>query len=532
MNGKLVAIVCLVLLFSVLVWSSVSSDDTSTSSIPYDLFYEYENLEFLGYLAGDYRAVEVNGDYAYAGCGGDFCVIDISDPYQTVQIASIATPPDKINQIAVKDQYVYATWMWDSDEEGGLLVIDISDPTKPDLVGAYKLPFDYDHQTRISDLDIIGYAYVSTEHLWDGIGGVFIIDISDPADPYQAGFIDAIPEWSDESVIETVIQGNQATLLYGTEHVYGHEHGFVIYDISNPLVPVEISRTSQLAMNGRDMAIRKNIAHVPNGAPFKGDTTIGGFDTYDLSDPWNIHPLVEYNQCAIAHEVEIRGNYAYIVGRCGTDDSDETYDLINAFDIYNPGTLTEIAHLSKEATSGFSIDHQDGIMYVTAGGLYTMRYAVSATLDPELGGELIFDDPQGSRFTISVPQTSFQEAIDLYLAPVPAYKTEAGTALVGDVFELTAYQNNQPLLDFPFNEPISTTITYTDTSLGWIGDESKLSLNWWDGDEWVDAGMTCPLPSAITLDTLNNTINQSVCKTGRFGLFGQIGAVFLPVIHK
>ena len=60
----------------------------------------------------------------------------------------------------------------------GLFVIDVGDPTFPDMVGYCDTP------GHASDVAVSrGYAYVGER--WDGLR---VIDVSDPASPWEAGF--------------------------------------------------------------------------------------------------------------------------------------------------------------------------------------------------------------------------------------------------------------------------------------------------------------------------------------------------------
>jgi hypothetical protein len=100
----------------------------------------------------------------------------------------------------------------------------------------------------------------------------------------------------------------------------------------------------------------------------------------------------------------------------------------------------------------------------------------------------------------------------------------------GHGFDLDANQGGSPLGEF--YGPVTITIAYSDLDIQDVTAEGELRLLWWDGMNWVDAAETCSPASVYTRDVVNNMISIGVCRSGRFGLFGEGNRVYLPVGFK
>ncbi len=90
--------------------------------------------------------------------------------------------------------------------------------------------------------------------------------------------------------------------------------------------------------------------------------------------------------------------------------------------------------------------------------------------------------------------------------------------------------------DFPFQQPISVTVHYTDADVTGL-DETTLTLDYWDGGQWVDAATTCDPPSSYDRHPDENWLAVGVCHPTEFGLSGEMGQsqpqkIYLPLILK
>jgi hypothetical protein len=244
----------------------------------------------------------------------------------------------------------------------------------------------------------------------------------------------------------------------------------------------------------------------------------------------------DYHVSKAFYEIEVKGNYAYLTGdSCDDPVTAETIQWMNILNVFDPEKIDLVGYLRKTPPyGGLKLSQKDGIIYLTDSkhGLYILRYAVSEALSLEHGGGLFFEDPIGITYFVHAPEVAMIYSTDLYFAPIPGYISPPGYAQVGDVFQLSAYQDGMWLYGFPFATQINLWVNYNEELLDLVTDESQLTLRWWNGAEWVDAAETCAPKSMYHRDLENSTIWLPVCQIGRFGLFGPTETLYLPVVNK
>jgi len=128
------------------------------------------------------QALDIYGDYLYVLDYGPFETEDTKGLY----IWDISTPdnPQLLHRFADylskgHDLKVWGNYAYISDKEGGLEVVDVTDPMSPATVGYVTLP-DVAWGLDFS----FPYAYVA-EYI---LGGVQIVDVSNPFDPQIAAY--------------------------------------------------------------------------------------------------------------------------------------------------------------------------------------------------------------------------------------------------------------------------------------------------------------------------------------------------------
>jgi len=527
-------------LLALLVGHSVPvTGRAQTDSDPASHFESYENVEFLGYLQGSFGVIEVHGDYAYTGCPGGLCVIDVSDPRRPEQI-SFTEIPIGISQIVIDGDYLYANQSeYCCDPSRGVIIVNIKDPSDPTIVNSIDLDLT-STSAWVSDLDIHAHRnlYISLMHRYGVDRGVSIVDVSDPLQPAEIGFIDVRPN-EDEAINGLSINGDTATILHGKEQWYFWIHGLARYEISNPLKPVNLGRIEpsfEGGKGGQDITVQGDRAYVVNGDSVpKTPMKTGGLTIYDISNPPEIDFLGGYGEESAFYEFEVMGNYAYLSGSSWDWDEYEYTQWMNILSVYDPKEIGVVGYLKKSKLYGTTnLSQKDGTIYLTDSkhGLYILRYAISETLTLDHGGGLFFEDPIGMTYFVHAPEVAMIYPTDLYFAPIPGYISSPGYAQVGDVFELSAYQDGMWLYGFPFATRINIEIKYNDELLDLVTDESQLTLRWWNGAAWVDAAETCTPNTRYLRDLENSTLWLPVCEIGRFGLFGPTETLFLPVVSK
>jgi hypothetical protein len=87
------------------------------------------------------RAISTVGDYAYIAIGASLYIWDISIPDSAHQVSSIRLPYQAfISNIEIKERYAYLTECGNQVDYDGVIIIDISNPFNPIMVGSYETP--------------------------------------------------------------------------------------------------------------------------------------------------------------------------------------------------------------------------------------------------------------------------------------------------------------------------------------------------------------------------------------------------------
>ena len=288
------------------------------------------NLTVLGSLGGPVLDVAVQGNYAFASYGPELKVIDISNPDELTQVASL-TLRDNVIDMAFSPPYVVI-----APARGGLSMIDITDPLNPQITGFYE------QRWGASAIDIVGsYAYFTTGNRLE------IIDITDPQHPTLQGSF--LPEPS--GLLDIEISGNYAYIARGW--VSGRK-GIGIFDISNPTTPIEVGYYPS------DFDYEASLAIAGETLYLSGDHI--GLQILDISTPTapflvSAYPLPNITPVDIA----VAGEYAYLAWR--NPDASDCIDLcqgglidhcqggLQVMDVSNPQNPSEMGNLTSPGTA-------------------------------------------------------------------------------------------------------------------------------------------------------------------------------------
>ncbi len=259
------------------------------------------NVELVGQIGGNCKAVFVQGDYAYIGEGPGLRILDISDPTNPQAIGKVLLPD------IVLGVYVSGNCAYVADGLSGLRVIDISNPASPVEVGYFLTP-DFAYGVYVSG----NYAYVA-----DGDRGLRVIDISNPASPVEVGYCD-----TPGSARDVYVSGSYAYVAY----VADWYSGLRIINISNPALPVEAGYVGTPG-EAHGVCVSGNYAYVADSGRV--------IRVIDISNPAS---PVEVGYCDTpdyAYGVYVSGNYAYVADwRAG----------LRVVDISNPASTAEVGY--------------------------------------------------------------------------------------------------------------------------------------------------------------------------------------------
>ena len=140
LNKKCTIVVGLLLIFTGLIMIPCQADADGFTDRLNKMYYtstqsvDEVNITLEGHLGGLIEACAVSGNYAFIGKGQDFVVLDISNPAAPSELDKLITS-GFVNDISISGDYAYVV-----NRNGQLVIVDISNPTDPVLVGHYDTP--------------------------------------------------------------------------------------------------------------------------------------------------------------------------------------------------------------------------------------------------------------------------------------------------------------------------------------------------------------------------------------------------------
>jgi hypothetical protein len=321
-------------------------------------------VDLVGQLGGFSKCVAVRGNYVYLGVGPRLVILDISDPSKPAFVGQSGVMPDVIEDIAIPatGNYIYL-----ADGGGGLRIINISNPSVPAQTGFYN-----------ASSDSIGVAISGNfVYVADGGAGLRIFNVSNPAAPIIVGAIITTGYASDVAVAN-----NKAYLAADTG-------GLRIIDVTTPANPVQLGYFDTSG-NAHSVAVSGNYAYIadwtdglriiqvstpasPTEVGFldTDGTAIGvaiynkyalvadstnGLRVIDISTPAAPSEAAFFITPGYAYNVAVSGSYAYV--------ADETYGLRAIR--YSPTPAAEVGYFDTSGV-GYGISVSGSYAYVTAG---------------------------------------------------------------------------------------------------------------------------------------------------------------------
>jgi pimeloyl-ACP methyl ester carboxylesterase len=284
---------------------------------------------------------------------GGLLVIDVSIPSSPVIIGSVQTPGDARGVTVVGDTaYIIDDGEWNNS---ALQIIDVSEPFSPVIIGSVEIPgggYDRRGVTVVGDT-----AYVTS---WSA--GLQIIDVSVPSSPVIIGSAD------------TPGSAQGVTMVGNTAYVADGSGGLQIIDVSIPSVPAIIGSAATPG-SARDVMVIDNIAYVADGS--KGllmiDVSIPSSPVIIGSVPTRLH----------ARGVTVIGDTAYI--------ADDEYGLT----IVSVPREIESVNVVNASTINVTLPSP----YMP--GNYTIRVFNDQGEWSELPGVVHFSDLETNQYTVT-----------------------------------------------------------------------------------------------------------------------------------
>ncbi len=285
-----------------------------------------------GFGGGFTQQLILDDKLAYMTLGmGGLRIYDLTELSQPTALF-LSDPPGFAYDVQVRDGYAFV-----ADLAAGVVAVDIRQPNAPRLVGQSRTSVS----ANAVAIALAGsYAYVAG---W--LRGLWIFDISDPANITMAGFYDAITQVTSAFIVDNyayvvdeyaglhildISDPGQPSLLghfreqyrtqYGGLEVRGNyafliesdpDRGIRVLNIEDPTSPQAVSFYSTNGW-GWDISLCDRYAYLPGYA---------GFQILDIGDPERIELIGRYIMVDNfqSSKVTIHGNHAYVPSGTGLD---------------------------------------------------------------------------------------------------------------------------------------------------------------------------------------------------------------------
>ena len=367
------------------------------------------NVELVGrHPFGPVLDIYTVGRYAYLCAGGSLIILDIINPSKPVEIGRIDMPVFEANGVYVLGDYAYVVSSdggisWMTIGTGSLRVLDVSDPANPYEIACQEIPYS------ARDVYVAkGYAYVAA-------GDFHVIDVSDPTNPQKVGFYSTFG--SSYGGVHVVANYAYVTNIWGNEELH-------VIDVSDPtdLYKVSVCRTS---VPPKSVYVVGNYAYV----------AAAGLRVIDISDaehPKEVGSLM-VGELGRSEGIYVADSYAYVTASRGLGVVDishpEEPHLVGFYDTSALGDGASEVHIvdgyaylavgraglqvidvsdpaNPEGLGAYDIaDHAFGV-YVSGGVAYVADNAggllVVDVSDPSHTDEVGFYDNSGDAFKVHV----------------------------------------------------------------------------------------------------------------------------------
>ena len=294
------------------------------------------NIEYVGRHYGVAWDVAVVEHLAYVA-GGDFRVLDISDPTNPTLIGSQYSDGYALD-LAIAGDYAFVVGYTDwPTENSWVRVVDISKPSSPAEVGLWVHSSWWGWANAIA---IAGnHAYIALYGV-----GLVVVDVSDPASPQEIARFTGLP-WAWDLTVA-------GKYLYVAD-----DYGLGIVDVSIPSSPRLVGFLSTWDWVW-DVAVSGQTAYLADG--------FAGVQVVDVSDPTNPTTISSYYPPQVAVGVTVSGQHVY-VGAWAAG--------LRVVDISNPASLTETGLYDTQGKA-YRTTVVGNILYVADGhgGLLILRY--------------------------------------------------------------------------------------------------------------------------------------------------------------
>jgi hypothetical protein len=227
------AIIALLVVFAVTVWSSLGGPSGSASA---------QNspapLRLVDQFVGDIRAVAARGANAWVGRGPRLVSFDVADAAHLRPIGQTAILDGVVQDVALQGDVA-----WLAAGSGGLYAVDVSDLDAPRVVGQRRLTGA--GGTHVNQVEVFGDPAIvyQRQALFQEEHDAWIVPTGDPTG--LAG--QAVGHLSVQSPINGVAVHGQTLYVAAGDTLNGAPAFIAVYDITDPLAPRQVRWLDQTA---------------------------------------------------------------------------------------------------------------------------------------------------------------------------------------------------------------------------------------------------------------------------------------------
>ncbi len=228
------------------------------------------------YFSTNTRDFVAEGTTAYLAAGSDgLHIVDTSNPGWDVFLGTytLSNPSHRAAGIAVDGDIAYLSYDRSSQFDSGLFILDISDPTNPQELGSIETEGDALNVEVIGTNVCVAFdaSYTNGQNEYVRVGGIQVIDASDPTAPTMLGTWDQAGDTKRVS-----LSGTTACLSNG-------QFGFQMIDVSDCSVtscPADFTQEGDLNF----LDISAFLSAYSMQEPAADFNTDGNFNFLDISE--------------------------------------------------------------------------------------------------------------------------------------------------------------------------------------------------------------------------------------------------------
>lgn len=328
--------------------------------------------------------IRLVGDHAYLAARTEgLRIVDVSDPAAPEVVGAYADVYSLSWDVEIVGDHALVANVFE-----GLVILDLGDRSEPQVIGEADTP------ATSYDLAVAG----SIVYLADDEGGVRVVDWSDPTAPTEIAAMEGFRAW------RVAASGD---LLYVIEVVPNEPYALRVFDVSTPATPVEVGTSLELPTLSGEITLHGDVAYISswdglvivdlstptapvvvdllafdivNDAEVDGDVLYlsssdpftGGLFVYDVSTPTSPVLMGSFQETGLGlSELEIQGEY--VIASSGEE--------IHLFSVATPSAPSHVAETRlSQLPFGITVDGAFAVVGNGEVGVQILRNTLVSTV--------------------------------------------------------------------------------------------------------------------------------------------------------